>query len=117
MIQYEYHGVQTHAEVDEHGDERSPKALYRRALAREGLGQLEDAEADLRDCRALAPQDKQVRSALARVALGAKVARKEREGMWVGRLPMGAAPTVGDRLYLARHLALWAARRGGDVGM
>ena len=87
------------AEVDEHGDDRSPKALYRRALAREGLGQLEDAEADLRDCRALTPQeDKQVRTALARVALGAKAARRQRERMWVGHLPKGAVPTTADKM-------------------
>lgn len=74
-------------------DPKSTKALYRRAAAREQLGQLELAEEDLRSCRDLSPKDRQVRAALARVALGARVARAEREAGFRGSLPPPPKPT------------------------
>ena len=74
-------------------DTKSAKALYRRAVAREHLGQLELAEEDLRSCRELSPTDRQVRAALARVALGARSARTQREAGFRGSLPPPPEPT------------------------
>ena len=70
----------------------SPKALYRRGLAREKLEQLEDAADDLRACRKLSPKDKQVKSALARVIEGSKRQRRVREAGFRGSIP--AQPTT-----------------------
>ena len=78
-------------------DAKSTKALYRRASAREHLGLLELAEEDLRACRELAPKDRQVRTALARVALGARTERAQREAGFRGSLPPPPTPTPPSR--------------------
>jgi hypothetical protein len=86
-------------------DAKSTKALYRRAAAREHLGQLELAEEDLRSCRELSPTDRQVRAALARVALGARTARTEREAGFRGSLPPPPEPIPPSRAV--RFVTCW----------
>lgn len=90
-------------------DAKSTKALYRRAAAREQLGLLELAEEDLRSCRKLSPKDRQVRAALARVALGARSARTQREAGFRGSLPPPPKPEPPSR---AVRLAICCHRWG-----
>ena len=82
-------------------DGKSTKALYRRAAARENLGLLELAEEDLRAARELVPKDRQVRTALARVTLGARSARNEREAGFRGNLPPPKEPPPPSVAYRA----------------
>ena len=66
-------------------DDKCVKALFRRATAREQKGLYDEAKADLKQCEALAPDDKAVPKLMARVEAQIK-RQKDKEKKVYGRM-------------------------------